>query len=278
MQQPLQGNQSTRLRLNVRVYGILELVSPKYRLSKVIDAFILSLIALNAAALVVETVDGIYQLAPWAFQAFEIVSVAVFSAEYGLRIWVCTNNPRYRNPIVGRIRFAISPMMLIDLLAILPFYALLFVHIPGIDLRILRVVRLLARMARMGRYSIGLQTLARVLSAKRSELSTVIVVIGVLLLMTSSLVFFAEHEAQPDNFPDIPHAMWWSVITLTTIGYGDVVPETALGRALGGVTAILGIGLFALPAGILGSGFVDELRNRGRSRRTCPHCGEDIDE
>ena len=164
-----------------------------------------------------------------------------------------------------------TPIALLDLLAILPFYGQLL-GLRGLDLRVLRTVRLLARTARLTRLSSGFNTLMRVIRAKRSELSTVIVVLLVLLLLASSLVYFAEHEAQPDVFSSIPETMWWSIITLTTVGYGDMYPVTFAGRILAGLMAVLGIGLFALPAGILGSGFVDELdRNR-----VCPQCGRHL--
>ena len=136
----------------------------------------------------------------------------------------------------------------------------------------LRSIRLVARIARLTRLSSGFNTLVRVVTAKRSELSTVIVVLLVLLLLTSSLMYFAEHEAQPDVFSSIPETMWWSIITLTTVGYGDMYPVTFAGRILAGLMAVLGIGLFALPAGILGSGFVDELSRN----RACPHCGRHL--
>ncbi|MDE2935591.1 MAG: potassium channel family protein [Chloroflexota bacterium] len=248
------------------------------RLSQYFDRFILTLIVGNVAALVFGTVEDIYSRAPFAFQAFEAVSVAIFSLEYGLRIWAITADPRYRSPLRGRLRFASSPVMLVDLAAILPFYLLFIASFFGLDLRALRILRLLARIARAGPYSNGLSTLARVARAKRAELTSALVILSVLLLVTSSLVYIAEHEAQPDQFPDIPHAMWWSMITLTTIGYGDVYPITMAGRLLAAASAVLGLGLFALPAGILGAGFVDELQAAKRDSRTCPHCGRAIEE
>ena len=130
------------------------------------------------------------------------------------------------------------------------------VNLHGLDLRFLRATRLFARVARLSRYSSGMRTLARVIHNKRGELLTVIMVLSLLLLLASSLMFFAENKAQPDKFANIPKAMWWSIITLTTVGYGDVFPVTVAGRLLAGMMAIVGIGLFALPAGILGSGFV----------------------
>ena len=155
---------------------------------------------------------------------------------------------------------------------------MIFVNLRGLDLRFLRVARLLARIVRLSRYFTGLRTLGRVLHTKRGELFAVISVLLLLLVMTSSLMFFAEHEAQPEEFASIPKAMWWSIITLTTVGYGDVFPVTAAGRLLAGLIAIVGIGLFALPAGILGSGFMEELGKEENVPFLCPHCGEVIDE
>ena len=261
-----------------RVYKLVEEAAPGDRSSQAFDIFIISLISLNAIALIVGTVEEVHQVSPQAFRIFEIVSMAIFTVEYLLRVWSCTANPRYAHPVFGRLRFIVSPIALIDLLAILPFYVVFLVNLHGLDLRFLRAVRLLARVARLSRYSSGLRTLARVIHAKRSDLLTVIMVLSLLLLMASSLIFFAEKEAQPDKFANIPQAMWWSIITLTTVGYGDAVPVTVAGRLLAGLIAILGIGLFALPAGILGSGFVDELKKSTDTPRIFPHCHKEIHE
>ena len=260
------------------VYEILEKAGPGNRSSAIFDTFLISLISLNAVALIVGTVEEIHQVSPQAFRIFEIISVAIFTVEYLLRVWSCTADPRYAHPVLGRLRFAVSPMAIIDLLAILPFYLVPLVNIHGLDLRFLRAVRLMARVARLSHYSSGMRTLARVLSNKRSELLTVIMVLSILLLIASSFMFYAENEAQPDNFANIPQAMWWGIVTLTTIGYGDVVPITTAGRLIAGVIAVMGIGLFALPAGILGSGFVEEIgkRDADTTIRICPHCGNEI--
>ena len=140
----------------------------------------------------------------------------------------------------------------------------------------MRAVRLLARAARLSRYFTGLRTLGGVLQAKRYELFTVMLVLMVLLILASSLMFFAEHDVQPEAFSSIPAAMWWTIVTLTTVGYGDVYPVTSMGRLLAGFIAILGIGFFALPAGILGSGFLEEVQRRQEGPRVCPHCGLEI--
>ena len=148
-----------------------------------------------------------------------------------------------------------------------------------LDLRSFRALRLVARAARLTRYSPGMQTMAAAIAARKHELYTVVAVLAVMLVLAASLMYFAEREAQPEKFASIPEAMWWSIITLTTVGYGDVAPVTALGRVIAGCIAILGIGIFALPAGILGASFLEQIeRRRGPTIRICPHCGEEIHE
>lgn len=264
--------------LKKTVYEIIEEAAPGNRASEVFDVFLITLIALNVVALIVGTVEEIHRISPGAFQLFETTSVGIFTVEYLLRLWTCTENPIYAHPLKGRLKYLISPLALIDLLAVLPVYLVFFVNLRGLDLRFLRVMRLLARIVRLSRYFSSLRTLGKVVHTRRGELAAVVSVLFLLLVMASSLMFFAEHQAQPEEFASIPRAMWWSIITLTTVGYGDVFPVTAAGRVLAGVIAIVGIGLFALPAGILGSGFMEELDREARAPARCPHCGEVINE
>lgn len=256
-----------------------ELLEPRAgdRLGRLVDGVILLVIALNVVAFILETVESVHRMAPGFFRRFEIFSVIIFSAEYLLRLWSVTADPRYAAPIRGRIRFALTPMAMIDLLAVLPFY-LPFV---GIDLRVFRAARLfrIFRVAKLGRYSLALQTFGRVLTAKREELVTTLMLLLLLLLFAASLLYFAENRAQPEAFSSIPAAMWWGIATLTTVGYGDVYPITWIGRFLASLIAIAGIGMFALPTGILGAAFVEEIQNRRRARAvTCPHCGLEFEQ
>ena len=179
---------------------------------------------------------------------------------YALRIWSCTEDPQstHRGPVADRLRYALSPMAIIDFLAIAPFYvSMLF----AIDLRFLRVFRLL-RLLKLTRYSPAIEMLGRVLYNERRALFSALLIMLVLLVFASSLMHLIEHEAQPDAFGSIPAAMWWAVVTLTTVGYGDAAPVTPLGQLLGGFVTILGVGTFALPAGILASGFAQEVKRR----------------
>lgn len=259
--------------LKFRIHGILE---PGDEDSRYFDPFIMGLIVLNVLAVVLETVDWIYLRYSTIFDAFELFSVSVFSVEYILRIWSCTIERRFRDPIRGRLRFMITPLSLIDLLAILPFYLPLILP----ELRFLRAVRLfrLFRMLKLSRYSESLQTFGEVLRLKREELSLMLFTIAILLVVSSSLMYQLEHDAQPEAFSSIPAAMWWGVVTLATVGYGDMFPVTPAGKLIGSVVVILGIGLFALPTGIIAAGFSEIVQMRRRREAvTCPHCGMRVD-
>ena len=259
-----------------RVYEILEVGQGHDKLSRWVDSALLLLIVTNVAALVIATDDSILSLAPNFFHYFELVSFCIFAVEYVLRLWSCTADPRYAHPVAGRLRYAMHPIMIADAVAVLSYFVLLTLP-SGLDLGAFRALRLVSRTARLARYSPGLQALAIAVSAKRNELLAVVSVVGALLLLAASLMYYIEQAAQPDHFSSIPAAMWWSIITVTTVGYGDVAPVTPIGRLLAGLIALLGIGIFALPAGILGSGFMEQVttRNAGRTR-TCPRCGFEL--
>ncbi len=261
--------------LKRRTYEIVELAGPGDHVSRAFDIAILLLIALNVAAMIAETVAAIRERYGAALWALEILSVAIFTLEYLLRIWSCTIHPRYRHPLWGRLRFALTPMALIDLFAVLPFY-LPFV---GVDLRFFRSVRMFRvfRLAKLGRYSTALRLIRDVLTAHKEELAVSLFVMLLLLVTASCLIYYAESEAQPDAFSSIPAAMWWAAATLTTVGYGDVCPITPVGKVLGAVIAVLGVGMFALPTGILGAAFVERIGKRKAASAVCPHCGRSMD-
>ena len=260
--------------IKVRTYEILERSEPRDAASRLVDGLILSLILLNVAAIILETVDPLHDRYALWFDSFEILSVVAFTVEYLLRLWSCTVHPKYASPLSGRWRFARSPMAVIDLLAFLPFYLTL----GGMDLRFLRLLRIfrIFRVAKLFRYLEALQTFGRVIRAKREELVVTLMILLILLVFSSTLVYYAEHEMQPEVFSSIPAAMWWGIATLTTVGYGDVYPVTPLGRLLAAFITVLGIGMFALPTGIIGSGFVEELQKKREQKRACPHCGKDL--
>ena len=192
-----------------RVREILEVANTGDRASRWFDWFLLSLISINVIALVLGTMNELFDAAPQAFDLINSVSVAIFTVEYLLRVWSCTADPRYSGSIKGRLRFMLSPLMLIDLLSILPFFVLLLYDQQALDLRAFRALRLVARAARLTRYSPGFHTLAAVIEARKYELLTVVAVLVVMLVLAASLMYFAEKEAQPEKFASIPAAMWW---------------------------------------------------------------------
>lgn len=261
-----------------RVYDVLVDTDDNELIDRVIAFGLMLLIVANVAAVVIETVDSVYQRYETFFTYFEAFSLGVFSIEYLLRLWVAPMDPRYEGRFRGRLRYALTPMAVIDFLAIAPAFIPLFF---AVDLRIIRALRIfrLFRLLKMSRYVESLNSLNDVVRSKKEELLVTTTLIAILLLFSGSLMYLVENEAQPDKFPDIPSALWWGIATLTTVGYGDVFPVTSLGKLLGGAIALLGIGIFALPTGIIASGFAEEIQKRKKASAgpsLCPHCGREI--
>ncbi|RPJ53874.1 MAG: ion transporter [Methanobacteriota archaeon] len=264
-----------------RIYEIMEVASVRDTTSWYFDLFMVALITTNVIVVCLETIPGLEAHYLFFFAVFDTVSVAIFTVEFGLRLWTATENERFRQPVTGRLRYLATPLAIVDLIAILPFYVMLFapLFIP-VDLRFMRVVRLsrLFRLLKLGEYSEAVQTLPRVLVAKKAQLGATFFILVIALVFSASIMYYAEHEAQPEEFASIPHAMWWGVVTLATVGYGDVTPITPMGKVIGGIVAMIGIGVFALPAGIFASGFAEELESRRHEPTVCPHCGKRLDD
>jgi voltage-gated potassium channel len=242
-----------------RLYDLLEGGNRATASQRAIDLWLGLLIVGNVLAVALESVARFHDHYGGAFAAFEIFSLAVFSAEYVIRLWVCTEHPPLKLLAPGAARrYALSPFMIIDLLAILPS---LIVSIIGVDLRFLRIFRLL-RLLKLARYSPTIITLGRVLYGERRALFAVVIIMFGLLMLSASIMTIIEGAAQPEDFGSIPAAMWWALATLSTVGYGDVVPITALGRMFGGVVTLLGVAMYALPIAIIAAGFTNESRRR----------------
>jgi voltage-gated potassium channel len=240
--------------------------------------FIYTLIILNIVALILESYQGIGAKYHAFFGYFEIFSVAIFTIEYFVRIWI---SDKTKEDKTERLNFAFSSMGIIDLIAILPFY---LPFIFPIDLRIVRILRLfrLLRIFKLGRYSKSLKTMRYIFRQTKAELSTTIFVTFVLMILSSTLMYYIEHDDQPELFANIGDALWWSIATLTTVGYGDVYPITGLGKILGGIIALLGIGFVALPTAIISSAFIEKIQADKETKNNniscnCPHCGEKIE-
>jgi len=244
-----------------RVYLVLEGGHAGGPLGFLIETALIALIILNVAAFTLQSVPSIRQPYWFDFEIFEIFSVAIFTGEYILRLWVSIEDPllHEKGRFKGRIAAALKPLMVIDFLAVAPVYFTVFV--PFLDFRFLRLIRLL-RLLKIARYSPALSTLGRVILDERRAL------VGTLLLLICATVFAAaamhaaEGAVQPAQFGTIPNSMWWAITTLTTVGYGDEVPITLLGRLVAGCTMVVGLGILALPVGIVATGFMNTIHQR----------------
>lgn len=227
-----------------------------------LDAFLITLIMINVVAIVLESVPELTAQYHHHFLLLEVTSVGIFAIEYLLRLWSCveqtgdkefnTSNSR------KRIKYLFSPLALIDLMAILPSLLMMFF---AFDLRFLRVIRLF-RIFKLTRYSRAMQLLLAAFKQEGSSLLAAFFIMSVVLIMASCGIYLLEHDVQPDKFGSIPESMWWAMATLTTVGYGDVVPITPIGRFFGGVITLLSMGMVAIPTGLLASSFAEQLRKR----------------
>lgn len=230
-------------------------INGKHYLSAPFDKLITFSVLVAIIHLTLETEHSIYTRYRLWFTFVERVLTVIFTLEYLMRI-VSFKRGHYGKNL---IQYLTSIDMIIDLLALLPFYLTLL----PIDFRYLRTLRLLrlARIFKLTRYNKAINTVKLVVSNKREILVVSFILIIMILYMVSALMYYVEHSAQPEVFSSIPKTMWWGVATLTTVGYGDIYPITPLGRILGGLIAVIGIGIFAIPTGIIASGFTEFIEN-----------------
>lgn len=249
-----------------RVYAIME--NGEGRAGIAFQIGIVVLIILNILFVIVETEASIHTLYGTHMEMFATTSLIIFTGEYILRLSL------YRRKMGSRrfalARFAISPMMIIDLIVILP----LFMPFLGVDARIIRILRLLRLFSvfKLARMSQSMSEFAFILKSRASDFVLAFSIFFIVLILASSFMYYIEKDAQPDVFYSIPASMWWGIVTLTTIGYGDTVPVTPIGKAIGAGVAILGIAVYAVPTGIIATSF-NEYR-RSRKGTGCPHCGK----
>lgn len=217
---------------------------------------VVCLILLSIVTGILETEESLVHANDWLFASIELALFGVFLAEYALRIWASVENPRYSS----RWAYALTPASILDLVTLLVIGASLLGP-EGFLLRLARLLRLM-RLAKLGRFTSAWQTLTRAIANRGYELGMSVALAFLLVLITSSLLYLIEGATQPEAFGSIPRAMWWSIATLTTVGYGDVVPFTAWGRIVGALAAIAGVGLIAMPAGIIAGAVSEVMQDR----------------
>ena len=263
-----------------KTFEIIEPSDGNNKLGKAVDIFIVTLIITNIVLVVAETFDILAQFGH-IFHAIEIFSTVCFTLEYILRIWTSDLIFPNKTGSRARLKYIFSFMALIDLFAILPFYIPLFLPRALLVIRSLRILRLL-RFFKVNRYTTILSTIGDVFKKKASQLISSMIIIFLLLLITSVLMYDAEHKAQPEKFANAFSSLWWTICTITTVGYGDIYPITVFGQLLSSVISFLSIGLIAIPTGIISAGFVEQVENNKNNEKHdekcfCPYCGHNLD-
>ena len=216
------------------------------------------MITLNVFSVILETVDSVYEKFELYFNYFEYFSVLIFTIEYLLRLWSCVSKENEEgSDYKKRVKYIFSFGAIIDAIAILPSLVALFY--PSIDLRFVRALRIV-RLLKFSRYSGSINSLISVLWDQRRSFGAAFFLLFIALIIVSSGMYLVEKDVQPEKFGSIPQSMWWALVTLTTVGYGDVYPITNLGKFFGSISIILGIGTVALPAGIMASAFTEFTR------------------
>lgn len=245
--------------------------------AKIFDSIILLLIIQSVISVILSTFSDLPHIIITINNNLESISITIFSIEYLARVWVSDLYHPEQSKLKTRIKYIFSFMAIIDLLAILPFYIPFLINT---DLRALRVLRLsrLMRIFKLGRYFTALNIVVNVLKRKKEQLLSSIFVVGVLMVFASILMYYFEHDAQPTVFQNAFSGLWWAIATLTTVGYGDIYPITMLGKILSSFIAILGIGLVAVPTGIISAGFSEELEVEKSDEKIkyCPSCGKKL--
>jgi voltage-gated potassium channel len=237
---------------------IFEDEEPRGAVTRFFNIGLAVLIVFNVSCVILESVETVRQQFETSFDVFEKVATGIFAVEYVFRVWAVVDfhEPRYRDPLWGRLRYMRSFFALVDLLAVLPAVIGFF---GAADFRVLRLLRLL-RMLKLIRHSTTFGLLFAVLREEAQSIGALLFVLLLTVTISGSLMYMLEGDVQPAVFTSIPTAMWWAIETLTTVGYGDIVPVTAVGRILGGVVSIVGIGTLALFSGLITVGFLDQLK------------------
>lgn len=224
------------------------------------NLIIAGVIILAAFLAIIETEPTIGKPYAATFLTLQLAFGVLFCIEYAARLYAAGEDPRFKGKRFGRLRWIVTPSALIDAVALLPLF-LTLASTSFYWLRFARIVRIL-RVVRLGRMSTAFDSVMAALYDRRFELWVSIIIAMLLMLFSASLLYFAEGQAQPEAFGSIPRALWWSIVTLTTIGYGDAYPITVLGKMCAAVIAVCGIGVIAMPTGIFAAAFSDAMQRR----------------
>lgn len=279
------------------LYYIVDESDDHNKLSKFFNYFLMVLIILSVGEMALETDETIFNEYKYYFNVFDLFTVMVFSAEYIIRIVTAHLNPKNK----GKTRwqsikdYIFSFAGIVDLLSILPFY----VNDIKFDSRVVKTLRLFRflRVFKMARYNESMKDIVDVIRAKSSEIGVIMGLIMIIMIISSFIMFYAEHKDNSEQFPNVLSCLWWAIVTMTTIGYGDVYPITVWGKVVGSIMAILGIGLVAMPTGIISAGFLEKIDEKKKKaekeeaekekpkeeiteenkKHYCPYCGKRLD-
>ncbi len=263
-------------KIKIKVYDAIANEQSTSRVSGIFNGLIFATIFYSLIIVIIRTVPSIEQRYSTFFTINSILITIIFTIEYILRIWSCNAGPQYPGIIRGRLKYAAGRSQVFDLLAILPLY---IYFITGFDARILLIFRFfrIFRIFRLAGYSKAMSLLRNAVKNKARELILVFTLIILGLLFCSVAIYFAERYVKPEWFDSVPKSMWWAIITMATVGYGDTYPVTVAGKFIGIIAALMGVLIIALPAGILSSGLSDEVQKLKKPpEKICPHCGKKI--
>lgn len=261
--------------INQKVFELVEKGGHGRKFNRIFDFTIMSLIVLSLISIILESTPEIYLKYEAVLYGFNAFSIVIFSIEYAMRVYVSHLTHPSSSRLKSASKFIFSTYGLIDLFAILPFFLPMLIKV---DLRFLRALRLtrFLRILKLNRYNDSLNLIWTVIKEKRSELAVTGFLTFLILMIASFLMYHIEGDKQPEAFSNILDSFWWAVATLTTVGYGDIYPITGLGKFISGLIAILGIGIVALPTGIIGAGFMNKIE-KTKADCKCPHCGSKIE-
>lgn len=262
-------------KIKLAIFHLLEKGAHGNRINRWVEYAITLLIVLSVISIILESITEVNQTFGWFLHRFDIFVILVFTLEYLLRLFISDLTHPSSNKFKSALKFIFSVYGLVDLLAVLPFYLPMLIKLDLKFLRILRLTRFL-RILKINRYNKSVNLIWAVIKEKKTELAATGFITFLTLLISSFLMYYIESEHQPDQFPNIIATFWWAVATLTTVGYGDIYPVTGLGKLISGLIAILGIGLVALPTGLISAGFIAKIESKKSkdNEKKCPHCGE----